>query len=412
MTKMNKFLGKLAGSVLAAMLIVGLLVAPAGAASRYTPIAGTSTTFNKYLVIPAGTNTPAASFSYSIRSGSARAAAAGEMAVYAGLNPELITISDSVFTSNQATKSAATTETDVVRNDRSNVKFETTKGELFATSTSTINFSAVTFPEPGIYRYIITENISDAHVSQGIVHDDDNDRVLDVYVVDADNMTLRVAAYVMHRNDQAVVAGTDLGSADVNANGATLADKTDGFTNEYKPKDLTFSKTVRGNQGSRDKYFAFTLKFSNLTAGDTFNVSLSNDGNANTKDGNADSVTASNAATVAANTGKTNVTSLTANAQGKVEQVFYLQHGQSIAVLGLPLNASYTLTEDYEDYKSSRSNGYTGVMAEDVNAPFTNTRGGVIPTGIVLTVVPGVIVAAAGAAGIIVMKSRKRNEEE
>ena len=43
--------------------------------------------------------------------------------------------------------------------------------------------------------------------------------------------------------------------------------KDKGFTNEYATQDLTFSKTVTGNQGSREKYSQFTVKISNAVAG-------------------------------------------------------------------------------------------------------------------------------------------------
>ena len=52
--------------------------------------------------------------------------------------------------------------------------------------------------------------------------------------------------------------------------------KDKGFTNEYATQDLTFSKTVTGNQGSREKYFQFTVKISNAVAGTKYDVDLTN----------------------------------------------------------------------------------------------------------------------------------------
>ena len=151
-----------------------------------------------------------------------------------------------------------------------------------------------------------------------------------------------------------------------------------------------------------------------LTAGDRYTVSLADDGDANTADGNADSVSGNTAATIPENAGKTNVAELTAGEDGTVEQVFYLQHGQSIAVRGLPLNAAYEVTENAEDYKSQAGavEGFEdpaeGTMAQDVKTSFLNTRDGIIPTGVSMALLPGLAAAAAGGAGIAVLMIRRR----
>ena len=73
-----------------------------------------------------------------------------------------------------------------------------------------------------------------------------------------------------------------MGSNDVMSEGEPLDDKTDGFTNEYKSKDLVFKKEVVGNQASRDKYFEFTLKLENVGNENTFTVSIADDNDPNT----------------------------------------------------------------------------------------------------------------------------------
>ena len=53
----------------------------------------------------------------------------------------------------------------------------------------------------------------------------------------------------------------------------------------------------------------------------------------------------------------------------KAGQKFYLQHGQSVVIRGLAPNASYTVTENAEDYASSATisaaNGKGGVAYSD-----------------------------------------------
>ncbi len=85
---------------------------------------------------------------------------------------------------------------------------------------------------------------------------------------------------------------------------------------------------------------------------------------------------------------------------------FYLQHDQSIIIRGLPLTANYTVGEDEEDYikaiKSGDTNtGVIGTVASSgkvATAGFTNTRDGIIPTGILMTIIPGIVIILGGAA--------------
>ena len=402
---------------------------PALAAAAYTPVEGTETTFKKYLIVEAGAQVPNVTFSYTAAPGAARSEDTSDNSVMQVL-PGVGTprISSTVFHADDDTVSSLQAgDVDVARRAASRaegltaengVEFEATKGEKYAVRTARADFSGIRFDEPGIYRYIITETASAQDEARGIMHDNDTDRVLDVYVVDDGSGKLKVANYVLHTEDADVKIGRDMGSADMpsNADGESLEDKTDGFTNEYHANDLTFKMEVKGNQASRDKYFALTLKLDQLIAGDKYTVSLSDDGDPNTADGNADAVSGSTAATIPANSGKANVTELTVGEDGKIEQTFYLQHGQSIAVRGLPLNASYDLTENAEDYAAEQSvlEGFkdpvTGNMAKDVMTSYLNTRDGVIPTGVTLALLPGLGAVAAGGAGLAWLAFRRRQK--
>ena len=224
-----------------------------------------------------------------------------------------------------------------------------------------------------------------------------------------------------------------MGSADVATQLAALDDKTDGFTNEYHVKDLAFKKAVEGNQASRDKYFKFTVKVDGLIDGKSYTVSLGSDGDNATLDGNADATSGKNSATITANQEQTNPDSVT-GAQLETGVNFYLQHGQSIVIRGLSENATYEITEDAEDYKSIAAgvNEYTDPTATDpddatiatigavagsnktVKTSFLNERSGIIPTGVLLSVGPWVLLGAVLLGGVIffAVRSKKKYDEE
>ena len=382
--KKNRFSAFLAITAAAVMAVSGAL--PAFAAAAYTPVEGTETTFKKYLIMEAGARVPNVTFSYSVTPGAARSESTSDNSVMQVL-PGIGTpkISSTAFKPGDATAASLQTgDIDVARKAASRgsgltaqtgVEFEPAKGEKYAVQTATVDFSGIRFSEPGIYRYIIAETVSAQDEAKGIMHDNDTDRVLDVYVTDDGNGALKVSSYVLHTEDADVKIGSNMGSNDTGSTskaqpaGEPLEDKTDGFTNEYKANDLTFKMEVSGNT----------------------------------------------AATIPANAGKTNVTELTVSSDGTVEQTFYLQHGQSIAVRSLPLNAAYDVSENEEDYlaKESALEGFKdpvrGTTEKDVLTSYLNIRDGVIPTGVPLALLPGLGAVAAGGAGLALFAIRRRH---
>lgn len=428
---MRNKLTKLAAIIAAVTVTTAMTVpvmAAAGGGNDYTPVAGTSTTMKKFLIMDSGDTVPNATFNFTAAPGSPRSASTADnevMQVLAGIGTP--TVAAVTFGPSNTTATSAGANIDVARTNEDRTGTASTDlvqldaGEKYATQQTTISFSGITFDEPGIYRYVITETADAAHAAAGIAHDTDNDRILDVYVTDDGTGTLVVSAYVLHTDDDDVVINNTMGSADVAAAGDALTDKTDGFTNEYSSKDLVFAKEVTGNQASRDKYFEFTVTASGIADTDTYVVSLEDDSDATTTDGDASATSGTNSATIAANAGKTNPTSVT-GAQLKAGVKFYLQHGQSIAIRGLAPNATYSVTENAEDYKPTASGvtGYTdatsgtiGTVAGNNKAVMTsylNQRSGIIPTGVMAKVWPGIILA--GAAGVVIYAVTRRKEED
>lgn len=403
-----------------AMLLNGTTVFAAG--SNYgSQIDGTkTTTFDKYLVMDQQANVPNATFTYAVTAGNAKAydVAGKKFQVLAGVDADKITMAG-VGATGAAANSIVFKQgdgSDAHDTNKDAMVKDLGTGKKYALKTATLNLSAVQFTEPGVYRYIITENNTN---QQAITNDADLTRVLDVYVNDASTETekkLTIAGYVLHSNENDepdIVAGENAGST-----GTYVATKSQGFTNSYDTSDLTLRKQVTGNQASRDKYFKFTLNIDKAQPNTKYDVVIDD----------ADATSKSNAATIEANAEKANVTSITTDENGKATQEFYLQHGQQVTVQGIAKDTTYALTENTEDYKSTENTAETPVLtiktgtdsagvngtiaSKDLTTGYLNTRDGVIPTGVIMTVAPFAAVTLLGAAGMVTMKMKKREDDE
>ena len=383
---------KLMAIIMVTALIMIVAAISASAEDTYTPVNGTNTQFNKYLVVDSDTNIPAISFNFTVVPGTPVAATSSTPAILAGVgSPSIATVT---FTNGQATSTTAPSDLTLAA------------GKKFAVQTATVDFSGVSFTEPGVYRYVITEQETTG--AKAVSYDTQAQtagskvRYLDVYVADVNN-ALTVSSYVMHETT-AVVVNTD---PDNKAD-----DKSSSYVNEITTKDLEFGKEVIGNQGSKDKYFLYTLAITGAQANTTYSVDLT-------------SAEASPAKTDATKyTSMTNPSSFTTNGDGEATVSFYLKDGQYIKIPGLPEGYGYTLTEDAEDYASSATisatNGKSGVaysdpvtgsgVSADIKTGFTNERTGIIPTGVLLTIAPFAIgILLFGALIIFIIAKRRRN---
>lgn len=456
--KRKHFAAAAASLVMAASMVQALPVG-ASAASNYTAVNGGTTSFDKYLVVDGSAGIPNVSFEYTVTAGTAQTFSADDrtIAVYAGPTPEKIVFSGTGISDTTTTDQKF--EISFAQADTSSAVLQANKGasdyvknldagEKYAKKTATLSFANVAFTEPGIYRYVITETEGNV---QGITYDADSTRILDVYVEDDSTTTekkLKVSSYVLHASANTITIndttygsdGNVISGATAQTGGAEVSDyKSQGFTNEYASYDLTFSKTVTGNQASKDKYFAFTVKIENAAAGTVYNVSYADDGNENTTDGDADAAISAdpNSATTCITSAVAQPSALTVGSDGIVENVFYLQHGQKIVIRGLGKGTKYTITEAPEDYTPSAvANGTdknTGDASADGSAitlsnnamsddyvkgnaviDFTNTREGMILTGILLSVSAFAAAAVVVIGGIVylVIRNKRREAEE
>lgn len=403
-----------------AMLLNGTTVFAAGTNYGATIEGTKTTTFEKYLLMDKQANVPNATFTYAVTAGNAKAydVAGKKFQVLAGVDADKITMAG-VGATGAAANSIVFKQgdgSDAHDTNKDAMVKDLGTGKKYALKTATLDLSAVQFTEPGVYRYIITENNTN---QQAITNDADLTRVLDVYVNDASTETekkLTIAGYVLHSNENDepdIVAGENAGST-----GTYVATKSQGFTNSYDTSDLTLRKQVTGNQASRDKYFKFTLNIDKAQPNTKYDVVIDD----------ADATSKSNAATIEANVGKANVTSITTDENGKATQEFYLQHGQQVTVQGIAKDTTYALTENTEDYKSTANTAANHVVtikegtnsaevkgtiaSTDLTTGYLNTRDGVIPTGVIMTVAPFAAVTLLGAAGMVTMKMKKREDDE
>ena len=339
----------------------------------YSPIPGTTTVFTKDLEMKADANVPNVTFNFSIAPGTAIAATAATAAVSPG--PAGAAIGSAVFMN--------TDETALKADDNT---------KKTASKTVTVDLTGVTFTEPGIYRYVITE--SAAGVS-GVTNDTTAARTLDVYVTDSGS-ALTVSGYVLLSGNEAPAPSI----GDAGGSAGSYGIKSTGYVNTYDTYNLTVSKNVSGNQASRDKYFAITVAITGANNGTRYDVDVTTNAEANP--GRTPSTTYES---------MTNPASLEA-ADGSVTQTFYLQHGQSIVIKGLAAGTLYTVTEDPEDYKSSAPDGISSDEAgitDNVTAAFINTKDGTIPTGVILDSAPFILLIVLAAAALAFTAAGKKS---
>lgn len=371
------------------VMAAGMVMASAAPVSAEMVDASFTTQFDKYLVMDAEANVPNASFKYAVTAGKAQKATAGHSAVLAGVDADKVTMAG---VGTDAANTIAFKQGDATAQDANAlVKNYNKSTEKYAKKTATLDFSACHFTQPGVYRYVITES----GTNQAVTNDADATRTVDVYVQETDD-GLSVAGYVLHAADDAVAS-----------DGTNPAGKSQGFTNAYDTSNLTIRKEVNGNQGSRDKYFKFTVNIKGAVAGTVYNVVTTG----------ADSTVASNSATDAAYAGKTNPTSITVGKDGSASVNFYLHHGQQVVIQGIAKDTKYDVSEVAEDYVShpagvdNYKDGVNGTVASaDLKTSYLNTRGGAIPTGVMMTVAPFAVVTLLGGAGAVTMTMKKKRQ--
>lgn len=127
-----------------------------------------------------------------------------------------------------------------------------TVGDSSLTKTVSVDFSSVTFTDPGIYRYLIKEGVSQEGQRLGITSEKDA-VFLDVRVVRKDTQLVIDKYYL--------VTATKSGEGDSAAYTPGTTKDNGTFTNVYPTYDLVLSKTLSGDMAEEDRLFTFSVSF-------------------------------------------------------------------------------------------------------------------------------------------------------
>lgn len=354
-------------------LIMSFAIISTSAATTYTAIGG-STTITKNLVVESDANIPDITFGYTITRGTPVAATANTIEILA--SEVGASIGNASFSNSDTANTINGLPTDADPQ-------QPTAGKKYAQKQVTVTFPANSFTKPGVYRYVIAETDGG---KPGVTYDTTS-RYLDVFVVaDPTTNVLSVDSYVLRNT--ATTIGTD---------GAYTTDpdvKSDGYTNTVTQYDFQFSKAITGNQGDKNKLFTFTLNITNAIPG-TYPVET---------------------------TGvSSNVSSITIGSDGTYTGNIDLTDGSVVRIVNLNKDAVCTVSEDAEDYTpthvidngssvSGNNSGQITLADADHSVAFTNTRNGIIPTGVLLTIAPFAVGILLFGALIIFFIAKRRRE--
>ena len=336
-------------------------LADEGTPASFVPIHGDIKTFQKYLIMRADASVPNATFSYSITPGIAIEETATTLKVLSGPvvkdsngNITAPTISDVTLTPDAESFGR------VQKGDMLNLQ----AGGRYARETIKVDLTGVSFTEPGVYRYIVTERGS----NQGIRRISPARQTLDVYVQDQGDVLNVLGVLLFEGVGHAAPAPTME---------VAQAERSYGFTSEYRSYDLAIVNGGNRLQGSRTKYFRYDVEVSDTVPGTRIGVSL---------EGADEIINANpNQATTAITTAVTQPKELITGDDGTASEVFYLRKGQRVILQSLAEGSNYRVTETAEGFKVSSRVGEgtasagervenTDGIREDTVIEFINTR--------------------------------------
>lgn len=371
---------KMVTTVLAGVMVMSMgmnaFAAVTGATQNQGTDAATKVQIKKTVTTDGKTFAPNATFKFAIEPGDASTATAGSPAIKAGIGVDDIVIGDVVFTSDDNTT-------------------------LLSTSYSgyaNIDVSKVTYTTPGIYHYVIKEDIpKEEDKVKGVVYDESQKDIY-VYVENVDGSNT-VTAVVSTTDNNAKASSIDF----VNNYGE------EGPGKEDKVFDATIHKKVTGNQGDRTAKYDFTLRIDSSDREKYYVVEV--------PQGTA-GADANNRIVVKANEDKTisigdkehfTINGLVEGESYVVTEVSYADNGYTTYVINdLYINETYDKTGTPGNSIDQKTNGVA--LENDVVYTIINDNNVTTPTGIILTFAPYILMVAA--AGVLaVMFLRKKREE-
>lgn len=374
---LNKALGRVATTLVAATMLASVTAVPAFAESAGND--ETTTKFTKKLDMTnaEGASVPALKYTYEIGTTGVAAvnATTGNPAIKVGVGNLTIT-NEVTFTSDDLDK-------DVI-----------------------VTIPENTYTEPGIYRYKVTEKDNTKNIAGMSNVDGDDDYYLDVYVEDQ-NDQMKATSFVWTRTaiTPNLVKGEDdkwyavYGDDEAAAKLAKVTEDVDTYTTY----DLTVTKKTSGTMANDGGTFSFTVYINSL-ANDT-TVSVDGKASSPAKEGK---ITVNKDIVAPGEAGKNFVIKgIPADAIYDVIENLPSTEGYTVsAVVNGGDSSELTYNETDSGYKVSVDN----LGNEDNTIVITNTREAVTPTGIVMNVAPYVLLVVVAAAGCFVFL-RKRRED-
>ena len=362
----------------AVMMLTMSSVAFAAGTTPNLTTTNTTVTFHDTFTAAEGdkaVNLPDATFRYSIQAGAAVAATEANPAISAGIGAPSIT----------AEAAHAATAQDTTED----------------TKDVTVDFSGVTFAQPGIYRYVISVAQDENNETKDDITLDSNGagtngtNYLDVYVQRI-NDSLQITNYILMKDvETPTYSGEDTSRTVVYSN------KIDTITHTYKTYTLTITKTVNGSMAKSDY---------------TFTVALNVPGGALAKgaDGGYATGTTSSTVDLGKTTPSVTLEGLPSASTYAIKEAVALIEGYQVTVT----DDNSNVTDVTALYKAIGTDEYgfdaadaVKLGAADVNVGFTNTLEAISPAGVILRFAPYVFMLAAGAALLVLSRRRRMSED-
>ena len=248
-----------------------------------------------------------------------------------------------------------------------------------------IDFSAVKFPEPGRYRFKVTETIPSG---------------LGIRTVSGTETTYYVDVYVENVNDTAGHSGLEVKDYRI-MNGSFTKVNSILFQNEWDNYRVKVKKEVTGNQGDKAHAFQIYLGLTNFSSSRSVTVRwVSGTPAAGTAD---NKVTAANPVTIRGGTNSTNYVTL------------YLKDDDQVIVEGMTSGMNVTLTEPDPDGHTVTGTITTARSVVNINDQLltvVNHKSGSIPTGIFINNWPYIAVVLIALAVCVVFIRRRKARYE
>lgn len=224
--------------------------------------------------------------------------------------------------------------------------------------------------------------------------------------------------------------------------------KNGTYVNKYESVNLTVGKNVTGNQGSRDKYFKFTITLSKPNAADLYltadktNMDIAPEWN-DVTNATYEAMGMNETVMKEANSRDDNLSQpghqykfqagTDADAPATINIDVYLQSGESFTLQGVPANTTYTVSEaewNKDGYTSTATvekasnNEWKGgiepynnnesetIAAGDHTVIFTNDKSGVIPTGVAIGIGAGAVLLGIVVVYIIIRRRTRYAYED